>query len=121
MDKRNEEAPEQVGEGRKGEVMSVCREDIKTAIENGHMVRTSARERAILNGRAIDIAPDNNRVKTDSHRRAEWYLEVATHLKNVIKEANSGVTMSELEDAELIIEMLEANSRRAVEVAIKNY
>lgn len=97
------------------EVMEVDGKDL------GRLTLSTARGRRKLKGRQIDTKPSNEEVRDSAKWRQGAYISVAVSIKEAIEHNRYGITEKELEEAEFILERLEAVAMMAAETAVKSY
>ena len=100
--------------------------NVKEVMENSTEVTlgidlSTARSRRELDGRQIDTKPSAEEVRDRAKWRQDAYIRVAVGVKEAIEHNGCGITEKELEEAEFILERLEAVAMMAAETAVKSY
>ena len=91
------------------------------AKEPAKMDLSTARSRRELKGRQIDTKPSAEEVRDRAKWRQDAYISVAVDIKEAIEHNSCSITEKELEEAEFILERLEAVAMMAAETAVKSY
>ena len=84
-------------------------EEIKRALN--HMDISTARNRALMHGRAISIVPDAQEIEVAARERAKAYMDAARQLAENVQVWRTGLPDTELERIELVREELYSLSR----------
>lgn len=94
-------------------------EEIKNALESVDV--STARGRRTLNGRQIDIEPDEYIALNSAEARGHGYLKLSNDMRNMIHSNRAGIPEAELERVELVMEQLETLALMAMEMYVKTY
>lgn len=82
---------------------------------------STARSRREFEGRQINAEPSNEEIRDRAKWRQDVYVRAAIGVKEGIKQNGCGITEREIEEAEFILERLEAVAMMAAETAVKSY
>lgn len=91
------------------------------AKEPAKMDLSTARSRCEVEGRQINAEPSNEEIRDRAKWRQNVYVRAAIGVKEGIEQNGCGITEREIEEAEFILERLEAVAMMAAETAVKSY
>lgn len=84
--------------------MSMTNTEIREALDN--MSASTARSRAELIGKAIDLGPRDYEVERETRGRADGYIEMYRRIGDLVQDNSAGIKPDELEAVEWIRENL---------------